>query len=73
MEYYIRNGAIRWKISKSIKEITHFCASFTISELLAFQISDLDNLGQGHRVQHLQLCHSMVNINLYKSHNIHLC
>ena len=27
MEHKIHNGAIQWQISKSIKDITHFCAS----------------------------------------------
>ena len=30
---------------------------------------DLENLDQGHRVQHSQLCHLMVNIYLIESNN----
>ena len=32
---------------------------------------DLEYLGQCHWVQHSQLCHSMANINLHKSHSGH--
>ena len=48
-QHYIRNGAIRWQISKSVKDIKHiFVLGFTTSELLAFQMFDLENLCQGH-------------------------
>ena len=33
---------------------------------------DLENEGQGHEVQHLPWCHSMVNINLDKYDKSHL-
>ena len=44
---------------KSIKDMIRFCVSFTISEIFAFHIFYLGNLGQGHRVQYSQWCHSM--------------
>ena len=56
MEHNIRNGAVRWQISKSIKDITHFAPAFTNSEILAFQIVDVENVGQGRVVQHSQWC-----------------
>ena len=42
--------------------------ALTVSEILTFQICDLENLGQGHTGQHSQWSHSMANINLYKCH-----
>ena len=44
-----------------------FTISHTVSEILTFQICDLENLSQGHIIQHLQLAHLMANINLYKN------
>ena len=41
------------------------------SEILTFQMYDLVNLGQGHRVQHSYLSHSVANTNLYKSQTEH--
>ena len=35
------------------------------------EMFDLKNEGEGQGVQHSQWCHSMVNINLYKSHMTH--
>ena len=43
----------------------------TVFEILTFQIFDLQNLGQGHQLHNLQWCHSVANINLYKSHSSH--
>ena len=37
--------------------------------ILRFEMFDLENLGQGHRVQHSQFSHSIANINIYKSLN----
>ena len=65
------HGVILWQISKSMKNIKHFCTSFHNFYKLAFQIVDIENLDQFHGVQHSQ-CHSMANINLYKSHSKHL-
>ena len=67
VEYNIRNDAMRWRISTSIKVIAHFYA-LTMFEILTFQMFDLANLGQGLRAQHSQWWHSMANINLCKSH-----
>ena len=38
----------------------------TISEIFAFEIFDLEKLGQSNGVRHSQWSHSMVIINLYK-------
>ena len=52
-EYNVRNDAIRWRISTSIKDIVRtFMLSFTASEILTFQMFALEKIGQGHRVQH---------------------
>ena len=52
MEYNIRSGVIRWQISR-FKTIIHLCAiALTVSEILTFQICDLENLGQGYELQH---------------------
>ena len=45
--------------------------TFAISEMLAFQIVYLENLGKHDRAYRAQLCHLMANINVYKSHNLH--
>ena len=42
-------------------------ASLTYSEILAFEIFDLEKLYQSYGVKHSQWSYSMVNINLYKS------
>ena len=48
-----------------------FALALTISEILAFQIFDLEKLGQGQGVQFLQLRHSMANIKVNKSRLIY--
>ena len=45
-----------------------FAIALIISKIPTSQICDLENLGQGHVVQHSQWSQSMANINLYKSH-----
>ena len=66
-ELNIYNGAIRWRISTSVKVIRCiFVIALTVSEILMFQMSDLENLGQDHGVQQSQWSHSIANINLYK-------
>ena len=52
-EYILHIGAIRWQISTCIK-VTGciFALDLTISEILTYKMFDLENLGQGHRVQH---------------------
>ena len=35
-------------------DITHFTLASTVSEMLRFEIFNLENLGQGHGVQYLQ-------------------
>ena len=67
IDHGISNGAIRWKIWKSIKvKLYIFILAFTISKILTFQIFKLKSLGQGHVVQHLQWCWLMVNVKIYK-------
>ena len=69
MQYNIRNGAIPWQISTSVKVIwCIFAIALAVSEILMFQICDLEKIDQGHKVQHLQWFHSIVNIDLFKSH-----
>ena len=53
MECNIHNGAIRWQMSTSIKVIAYiFTLALThVSDILKFEISDHENLGQGHTVQ----------------------
>ena len=49
-------------------DIKHlFAQAFTIFDILAFQMFELENIGQGRRVQHSKWCYSMTDINLYKS------
>ena len=63
--YNINNGAVRWRISESVKVIRRiFVPALTVSEILRFQIFALDNLG--HRAQHSQWCHSIANVYLHK-------
>ena len=52
MEYNFRNDAIRWQISKSIKVVRSiFALALTFSEMLTFQMFNLQKVGQGHGVQ----------------------
>ena len=68
VEYNIRNNAIRWRISTSVKVIARiFTLALAVFEIWTFQMFDFESLGQGHRIQHSQLCHSMANGNLYES------
>ena len=41
--------------------------SLTVSDMFTIQMFDLENVGQGHQVQHSQRCRSMANAKLYKS------
>ena len=70
-EQIIRSGVIRWQISTSVKVSTLFTLSLTISEILRFEMFDLENVGQGHLVQHSQWNHLVANINFYKSQSPH--
>ena len=48
MEYNIHSDAIGWRISTSTKVIAwNFTLALTVSEILKFEMSDLENLGQG--------------------------
>ena len=67
-EYNIHNCAIRWRMSNSAKDSGIFAIALTVSEILTFQICYFENLGQCRGVPHLQLSHSIANINLNKSH-----
>ena len=52
-EYYIRKGPIRWQILTSIKVIPeHFSLALTGFEISRFKIRDIENVGQGHDIQH---------------------
>ena len=61
--------AIQIQMSKSTKVIPCiFALALTVFAVLAFQIF---NLEKGHRLQLLQLCHSMANVKIYKFHFLH--
>ena len=48
-EYNVRNGAIRWRISTSVRVIRRiFAIALTVSDILMFQMCDLGNLSQVH-------------------------
>ena len=65
IEYNMLSDVIQLQILMSIKlTMRIFALALTVSETLTLQMIDLDNLDQGHRVQH-----SVANINLYKSHS----
>ena len=51
----------------------HFTLALAVSEILSFKNADIENVGQGHAVQHAQWCYFMANINVNKSHNPHFC
>ena len=53
MEYNVNYGPVRWQISTSIKVILSiFCLLSPFSRHSQFKIRDLENVGQGHGVQH---------------------
>ena len=49
MEYNIRNTAIQWQISTSIKVLARI-STFTVLDILRYEIFHFENLGQGHGV-----------------------
>ena len=54
------------------KVIAHiFMLALTVFEILRFEMFVDENVGQGHRVQHLQWFNLMTNINLCKSNSMH--
>ena len=54
-EYNIRNGPVPWKISTCINFILeHILLALTVFEILTFEIFHLEQVGQGHGVQHWQ-------------------
>ena len=68
-EYNIRSDAIQWRIPISLTVVhSIFALAFTVSEKLRFEMHDLDNLGQGHRVLQSKVYFSMVIIKVCKSH-----
>ena len=52
------------KIYKCLPQI--FALALTILEIHKIFIFDLQNVGQGHGVQFVQLHHSMTNVTIYK-------
>ena len=67
-EYTIHNGAIRWRISTSVKVIWRvFAIALLVSDRWMFQICYFESLGWGDEVQYAQRSYSMENINLHKS------
>ena len=52
-DYNVHSGAIRWRISTSVKDVRGiFATVLTVSEILTFQMCDLENIDDG--VQHSQ-------------------
>ena len=69
-EYNICSEAVQWSIPTSITVTACiFKLAFAVYEVLTFEVFVLENLGNGHKVQHSQSSHSMANISVYKSHN----
>ena len=66
-EYNVRTDAVRRRISTS--QPAH---RFRDKFLLPFKNVDFENVRQGRKVQHSQKCHSMDDIDVYKSHGKHL-
>ena len=66
-----RNGISRWQISKTIKVVLCiFAVAFTISDILTFNIFDLQKVGQGAEYSFLQWHHLMAMSKCTKySHN----
>ena len=67
-EHNIRNGTIRWRISKSVKDITQFCASFRHFRDISISHFYLNNLCQG---RGWKCRHAIGHINLNKSYRTH--
>ena len=49
---------------------TSTACAFCLKPMHKKKISDIENEGQGHGVQHSQWFHSMANINLYKRRSL---
>ena len=61
-----------WNINLYKRHNTHFYArSHLLRDILMFENVVLENVGQGHGVQHWQWCHLIENINVYKSYDLH--
>ena len=60
----LKSDAIWWRVPTSIKVIAliFVVLALTVSEIFGFQMFDLENLGQGHGVEHSQRSHQMGNI-----------
>ena len=68
-EYNIRSDAIQLRIPTSIKIVArNYTLALTVSDMLRFEMSDNENLGQSHGLQDLQWTISTANINVYKSY-----
>ena len=64
-EYNICSDAIRWRIPTSIKVAALvFILTVSVSEILRFNIFDLENVGQGQNAKFMQWHHSMANAQL---------
>ena len=65
MEYNICNGSNRWQISTSVKVVhEHFSLALAVLEIFNVKIREINNVGQGHDVQHSQWRDSMANTRL---------
>ena len=50
-----------------------FVLALTVSEMLKYQIVDLEQVGQGSLYVSLQWYHSLTNIQICKGHSVHFC
>ena len=64
--YIIRNGAIEWLVSTSLKVVLkHFSLALTVFQILNIMISrnfDLKHIGQRHDIQHTPWRYSMASL-----------
>ena len=62
MVSFVGNGNIHIYKSRSVD----FALAFTISDIIAFEMFDIQKLGQAHAVQFSRLLHSISNVRIYK-------
>ena len=66
-KYVFRNDPIRCEISESIIVVFEiFALALNVSEILTFEMLDIEKVGQGCEVLLLNWRHSLANIKFYK-------
>ena len=66
----IHSYAIRWRILTSMTVVARiFMPATTVSEILRFEMFDLENVSQSHGVKHSQWSLSIANVSVYNSYN----